>query len=72
MKRRLTRARRYAEPIEWRQAEAGVEFVSIQSKKKGVELFSNYGAKSNGDLLFMFGFSLDDNLSDTVQVSSPA
>jgi hypothetical protein len=60
---------RFGQAIEWRQTGGGIEFVSVGAKKKGDELFSNYGPKKNWELLFMHGFCLEDNDFDTVTAS---
>ena len=42
---------------------------SDRSYKKFEQVFINYGEKSNADLLLLYGFSLDRNVFNSVDIS---
>jgi hypothetical protein len=46
--------------------DAGCSTVVVPS---GTEVFNNYGAQSNGDMLLKYGFCMENNQADTVTVS---
>ncbi|CCH45655.1 Ribosomal N-lysine methyltransferase 1 [Wickerhamomyces ciferrii] len=56
--------------VEWSFEETGDEgFFTLLNKDphtKGDEIFNNYGAKSNEELLLGYGFTLEDNKHDTI------
>ncbi|KAJ3178225.1 Histone-lysine N-methyltransferase setd3 [Geranomyces variabilis] len=56
--------------IEWRiQEGVGVSFVALEEVACGAEVFNNYGAKGNENLLGNYGFVLDPNPEDYVKIA---
>ncbi|KAJ3046399.1 hypothetical protein HK097_000891, partial [Rhizophlyctis rosea] len=64
---------RRGERVEWQIKEtgenAGVAFIALDDVQEGVEIFNNYGAKGNENLLGNYGFVLDPNPEDYVKVA---
>ncbi|KAJ3291545.1 hypothetical protein HK104_005969, partial [Borealophlyctis nickersoniae] len=64
---------RRGERVEWRinenREDGGVTFIAMDDVPEGVEIFNNYGAKGNENLLANYGFVLDPNPEDYVKVS---
>ncbi|KAI9101939.1 hypothetical protein DFS34DRAFT_437262 [Phlyctochytrium arcticum] len=61
---------RRAQPIEWRiDSTKGVAFVSQVAIENYSELFNNYGAKGNENLLGNYGFVLEENPEDYVKIA---
>ncbi|CCH41659.1 hypothetical protein BN7_1200 [Wickerhamomyces ciferrii] len=50
--------------IKWGRLDKFMTFTTEQIVKKGDEIFSNYGPKSNHELLFGYGFVMDNNIYD--------
>jgi hypothetical protein len=46
--------------------ELAISLVLHKPSSKGQELFNNYGAKPNAELILGYGFSLTDNPDDTI------
>ncbi|TPX62981.1 hypothetical protein PhCBS80983_g00134 [Powellomyces hirtus] len=56
--------------IEWRIEEGvAVTFITLEDVVAGIEVFNNYGAKGNENLLGNYGFVLDPNPEDYVKVA---
>ncbi|KAJ3168340.1 hypothetical protein HDU88_001780 [Geranomyces variabilis] len=56
--------------IEWRiQEGVGVSFIALEEVACGAEVFNNYGAKGNENLLGNYGFVLDPNPEDYVKIA---
>ncbi len=55
-----------AHPIEWntKRVDGHVAFIALKQVSKGQEVFNNYGAKGNENLLSNYGFCLDPNPED--------
>lgn len=51
--------------ITWKPVEDGVQFITNQIVEKGRQVYNNYGPKSNGTLMFIYGFFIEGNLFDT-------
>ncbi|KAJ2855008.1 hypothetical protein GGI22_004295, partial [Coemansia erecta] len=47
--------------VTWAATDSGVEFVTGEELKKGAQIFNNYGAKSNEELLMGYGFCIPGN-----------
>jgi len=61
---------KYGHPIEWVAEEDGsVTFVARSAVEEGGEVWSNYGARPNEQLLFSYGFCMPDNPHDVVPVA---
>ncbi|KAJ3022966.1 hypothetical protein HKX48_004724 [Thoreauomyces humboldtii] len=56
--------------IEWQIREGvDVTFVALDGVEKGEEIYNNYGAKGNENLLGNYGFVLDPNPEDYVKIA---
>ncbi|KAJ3148776.1 hypothetical protein HDU86_007331 [Geranomyces michiganensis] len=61
---------RRGQRIEWRIEEgASVTFVALEEIACGAEVYNNYGAKGNENLLGNYGFVLDPNPEDYVKIA---
>ncbi|KAJ3179732.1 hypothetical protein HDU85_004731 [Gaertneriomyces sp. JEL0708] len=60
---------RRAERIEWRLTDENVTFVALDGFAGGEEVFNNYGAKGNENLLANYGFVLENNQEDYVKIA---
>jgi len=47
-------------------SQPGISFVTHNASKVGAEIFNNYGAKPNSELLLGYGFTLPANPDDTI------
>ncbi|KAI0265056.1 hypothetical protein BC834DRAFT_843706 [Gloeopeniophorella convolvens] len=63
-----------AQPVSWvvnhpasaTEPEASISLITRTSLDAGAEIFNNYGAKPNSELLLGYGFTLPDNPDDTI------
>merc|ERR1719464_1391346 len=46
-----------------------LEFICDAGVKAGEQLWNNYGAKANDELLLHYGFAVEDNPCDSVQLA---
>lgn len=58
-----------ASPLQYSEDGTHVVISATREYTKGEQLFANYGKKSNYDLLSMYGFVLEDNPHDTMQIN---
>ena len=60
---------RFATPISWLASASGVAFRTEVAIAPAEQVHNNYGARSNEELLFNYGFAMDENPFDAVTVS---
>lgn len=57
---------RLGQPIVWAADGQRIAFKTGDTLKEGEEVYSNYGARPNEEMLFSYGFSIVDNPMDAV------
>ncbi|SCU98902.1 LAFA_0G20758g1_1 [Lachancea sp. 'fantastica'] len=56
----------YRSKVEWRQSNDSFCLEILEDIEEGCEIFNNYGGKGNEELLWGYGFVLEENICDTV------